>query len=150
MADYYAQFSTRLEKLNAEEAEWLRDQLDRDFEEDERPTWLDEADDAPGFEWDLFEDTLGLWTMNGSATDLHSATELVREFLERFRPNSYWSIQYATTCSRPKLDAFGGGVAFVTAAEVEFHDGGNWLSQRIESFESRPSSPSKNSGNIPT
>ena len=132
MADYYTQFSGQLEKLEPEEVEWLHDQLDRDFDQDGRPTWLDVDDDTLGFEWELSDGTLAIWSMEGSS--LHSATGLVREFLERFRPDSYWAIEYANTCTGPKLDAFGGGAAFVTASEVEFHYAGDWLLRKIETF----------------
>ena len=47
---------------------------------------------------------------------------LVQKFLQAFRPADVWTITYATTCSKPRCGAFGGGAGIVTADTIEWRD----------------------------
>ncbi len=46
----------------------------------------------------------------------------MRDFLKRFRPNDSFSMGHAFSCSKPRLDGFGGGAVFVTAERIECPD----------------------------
>ena len=63
--------------------------------------------------------------------DIDGVLGLVQRFLEKFRPNDYWSIEWSNTCSKPRVDAFSGGAAIITAKEVRSLHISEWLSDRI-------------------
>ena len=54
--------------------------------------------------------------------DLDQVVLLVQKFLRAFRPTETWTITYATTCSKPRCGAFGGGAGIITADNIEWRD----------------------------
>ena len=63
-----------------------------------------------------------LWLYSEDHADLDQVVLLVQKFLQAFRPTETWTMTYATTCSKPRCGAFGGGAGIVTADNVEWHD----------------------------
>jgi hypothetical protein len=105
--------------LDPEQAEWSGYRFYRDYEDD-----LPDAHDA-GFCFELIEredSDFGrhLWVYADDHGDLGPLAHLVQKILRRFRPDKSWSVTYATSCSKPRVDSFGGGAVFVTADEIKF------------------------------
>ena len=160
MADTFVQFSEELSKLTAEEAAWLKEQLqpivvfdDREFAEDDPaiatlpgspdftgPRFLRDKSavvrryDWRGFEFTFLYDEETLWLhCDSHATPKHAAW-LVQKFLKRFRPDQCWWLTYATSCSNLRTGEFSGGAVFVTAAEITFHTVYDFVQQQRATF----------------
>ncbi len=149
MADSYLEFSEMLADLSAEEASWLKNQLEvvhvidgKEYPEDDLPaenaseaTWtgcrayrdMDDYDpdySDVGFEYELQDDDEEgeryLWIYSQDNACLEQVAHLVQKFLRRFRPADCWSLTYSITCSKPRVGEFGGGAIFVTATDVKW------------------------------
>lgn len=136
MANNYILFSEEITDLTAKEKEWLlkvlknMDDVCDDSPDDESAEacvkWiLGELDEAsvdldywPDFSWQM--ENSSLWIYSEEGGNLNNVATLAQAFLKRFRPNRYWSFEYAYTCSKPRIGEFGGGGAFITAKEIKW------------------------------
>ena len=144
MADYWLMFSEKLWDLTPEEADWLEDQLadicvfedGRIYAADALPEELSSktpqyrgprylygnhetsGDTFAGFDFQFCNDRRTLWLYAEDNGDTENVIRLVQAFLRRFRPQDYWVLTYATTCSRPRIAVFDGGIIVVLADEV--------------------------------
>jgi len=132
---------------------------DREYTEERIPDELDEApdwegcrawrdleeynpdsDEPVGFQYEFCEpdtDELGrhLWIYAEEWGYPSRVAHLVRKFLKTFRPDEFWALTYAATCSKPRIGEFGGGAAFVTAAEIQCQDAWDFIETQIQAFE---------------
>lgn len=163
MAESYLQFSEVLAPLSDAEANWLRQQLepvyifgDRTFGEDDLPADLSpekadricvralrdfDTDEELGFEYQFRSDpALGqhLWLYADEWGSPFVVAHLVQMFLRQFRPDTYWSLTYSASCSKPRVSEFGGGAMFVTAESIESFEVGEFVEQRRAAFQARP------------
>jgi hypothetical protein len=157
MSNYYTQFSEALVLDNAEQADWVRTQLDAKKLDRLRehaskhptptdklkvPDWAKElvlaeyilnGQDAY-FSWELEEsDTPGKFNLAMFAEevgDIDAVVVFVQAFLKKFAPDHCFTLSWAGTCSKMVAGEFGGGAAFVTADKVEYINTGQWLSER--------------------
>ena len=127
MADYYTEYSAEIDELTDDEIKWLEAR----FKDIEEAGADDDVDDLGQVE--LRDGTL--WFCAEESGDPRAVAEFVRDFLKRFRPNDSFSLEYALTCSKPRLDGFGGGAVFVTAVEIEHMDTAAWLAERCREHE---------------
>ena len=148
MADYYVQFSETLDKLRPEEEKWLGEQLAADPDTDCPVFLLDYEDRDPddpdyGFEWSFQGegDERHLWVHAEDHGEVDRLAHLIQKFLKAFRPGECWSLSYANTCSKPRLDGFGGGAVFVTAGEIRTHSSGEFIFQQRQAFEAANANP---------
>ena len=107
MADYFTHFSCLLDlgsPDNAARALALFQEL-RAADQD--------ADDQEVSGFDLVrQDALegsALWIHDDEHGDVEAVIRFVLRFAEELDLIGLWGFQYALTCSRPRLDAFGGG-----------------------------------------
>ncbi len=122
--------------LDPEQAEWSGYRFYRDYEDD-----LPDTEDA-GFCFELIEgedSDFGrhLWVYAEDHGDLGPLAHLVQKFLRRFRPDTSWSVAYASTCSKPRVDSFGGGAVFVTADEIKFDSSWDFIEREAAAFVAR-------------
>lgn len=75
-----------------------------------------------------------LWVYSQDNGELDPLAHLVQRFLSRFRPDQSWSMTYATTCSKPYVDSFGGGAVFVTAGEIKFSNAWDFIEHEEAAF----------------
>jgi len=107
VADYFTQFSCVLDVGTADKALAALDLFLRLREEDE-------ATDDPefsGFALSL-QDGLGtsvLWFHDDCQGDVEGVIRFVLRIAEDLDLTGLWGFDYANTCSRPRLEAFGGG-----------------------------------------
>lgn len=107
MADYFTQFSCVLDVGSADRAVAALDLFLRLREEEE------DADDPEfsGFALSL-QDGPGssvLWFHDGGQGDVEGVIRFVLRLAEDLDLTGLWGFEYAHTCSRPRLEAFGGG-----------------------------------------
>jgi hypothetical protein len=125
MADYYLQFSTELDAGFAENAQTAL-KLYEQFNEDEEwgANFLCEADG----------DRLWLHEVDGSG-DPESVAKFVCKLAKQFNLKGKWGFEYAATCSKPVLDAFGGGAVAIDLAtgHVEVINTHSWLADHTKS-----------------
>ena len=107
MADYFTQFSCTLDVGTPDKAVAALDLFLRLREEDE-------ASDDPefsGFALSL-PDGPGssvLWFHDDGQGDVEGLIRFVLRLAEALDLTGLWGLDYANTCSRPRLEAFGGG-----------------------------------------
>ena len=54
--------------------------------------------------------------------DLERLTDIICRFQEEFTKSDGWIVSYSLTCSKPKLDAFGGGAVLCYKGEAYYFD----------------------------
>jgi hypothetical protein len=113
MANNYTQFSEVIPNLTDEEARWLQEQIEPGLEDSGVSHQFDTDDEPDG--WGRY-----LWLHADEYADLEQVAGFVQRFLQQFRPEQYWSLTFACTCSRPRVSAFSGGAVFVTASDVKW------------------------------
>ena len=106
----------------------------------------EESPEEPAFCYELREDDADgdssryLWLYSEDHADLDQVALLVQKFLRAFRPTELWTITYATTCSKSRWGAFGGGAGIVTADKIVWHDA-QVIADEARQQAARPPSP---------
>ncbi len=143
MANYYTIFSFAVSTLTDVEAAWGRRAaawLDADPDErDDMPELADVLDDPEGYSSFRAEvDDDGLWIHSDESGSPHEAARLVQAFLATFRPDDAVGFEWSDACSRPILDAFGGGAMLVTATDIESTHTSDWVTERLAARSATP------------
>lgn len=111
MADYFTHFSCVLDTGDPEKALRAMDILARLRAEDE------EADEPQfgGFDVVLQDgpDSSALWIHDDDQGDVEGVIAFVLRLAEELDLTGLWGFDYANTCSRPRIDAFGGAAHVV-------------------------------------
>ena len=111
MADNYQQYSFMIDKLTPTEVTWLE-------------TKFNESNKDPDAEYtgemQIEKRTNGadLWLHEEEGADLECLAEFLQAFLKENRPDSHIDFEWANTCSKPRLNEFGGGALFITADRI--------------------------------
>ena len=134
MADYYTQYSAEIDKLTDDEVKWLEARLNDVEDARANDDGLGEDDHDIG-QVELLDRTL--WFCGKESGDPRAIADFVQGFLKQFRPNDSFSMGHTFSCSRPRLDGFGGGAVFVTAESIEQLDSFTWLRARCREHEKR-------------
>ena len=78
-------------------------------------------------------DTPGLWLHldDGESCGVESAITFIQHLLQKLIPkdqqDKWWvEMEWSNDCSKPRLDAFGGGVALISAQEVKSMSTSQW------------------------
>jgi hypothetical protein len=154
MADYYTSFSFVLDLPGAEAIKYAIDlatiaealrwesEEDRQTRETQFPKELEVFLD--GWDFEVAEEKSGIWIhSNDGGTD--AACHFVQHLLDRFGIIEPVSFEWANTCNKPRLDAYGGGAAVVTATEIKAISTCQWVFKRLERMrktqERKPLSP---------
>lgn len=123
MANSYTQFSSQLKLKNADAADWIRRKLIDMGEEEDPSTGGPKVD----FEWEIGEDSDGGWFCwfhdNGESGNIDQIAEIVKEYLGMFDRKGSFVLEWANTCSKPRVNQFGGGKLLVTAKEIHTEPG---------------------------
>ncbi len=132
MADYFTNFSFILPladdaqkeyALNlahtASQQRFAEEPLPADF-----PTAL--VDVLEDWQFELEADDDGLW-LHSESGGIDAVCAFVRHLLEKFNPSGRITFEWSHDCSRPRLDAYGGGAAIITATEIKTMNTADWL-----------------------
>ncbi len=122
MADYYTQFSCLLDvgtPENAARALELYNALSQQNATEDPP--------SDGFIVSIQPEHGGtvLWMRDEGTGDPAHVLQFVRRCAAAFGLTGRWGLQYAATCSRPRVDGFGGGAHVIDLATGETID---WIS----------------------
>ena len=145
MANYNTMFSFAIPDLTDAETAWCRRAatwLDAD-EREQMPELTAVPNDPDGYPSVRAEvDGDGFWIHADESGSPDEASRLVQAFLTTFRPDDVVSFEWSDTCSRPILDAFGGGAMIVTATDVEAMHTSGWLGERLAARNAAAAEPS--------
>jgi len=130
MADYFTHFSCLLDVRTHENALKALE-LYRNETEDDDGFCL-----AHGFSLLLArEGSSELWIHDESGGDPECVIAFVLKCAEAFSLSGLWGMEYANTCSRPRLDAFGGGAHLIdlgAGKSVGWTSTNEWLAGALE------------------
>lgn len=131
MADYFTHFSCLLDVGTPENAARALDLCNALSEEG-----ASEEPPSDGFLLSIQPEHGGtnLWMRDDVTGDPERLIQFVKRCAATFRLTGRWGFQYANTCSRPRLDGFGGGAHVLDLATGEtvdwiYTDG--WLDQTL-------------------
>ncbi len=128
MANNYMQFSEAIGSLTEDEAAWITEKLTQldDPCRDDLEDWQQSIAQTGwlGFSWQI--EGAGadrhLWIYHGDESgSVEAIPDFIQAFLAKFRPNDYFTLEWATWCSKPRIREFSGGAIFITATDVYWH-----------------------------
>ena len=70
----------------------------------------------------------GLW-LHSDNGGVDALCAFLQHLLQKFDPNGRVTFEWSHDCSKPRLDAYGGGAAIVTAQEIKTMSTGQWLAE---------------------
>lgn len=130
MANNYRQFSEMLLSLTKREKKWLETALDGKSTIFNSRLKQEGIEDFPNFDWDFLPE--GFWLYSEEGGDIDHVALLVQEFLKRFRPNHWFGLTWADTCSKPRIGEFDGGYLFVTHDTIQADCASNRLLKLVQ------------------
>lgn len=141
MADNYIQFSTRIDLHSEEEVTWFKTLLDQNVTK--RPKWVtkllkeicdeyESGDSFPGQYEIAGGDKKGVWFYSEEGSDPYPVALIMQAYLKKFHPKETLGFTWATTCSKMRLDEFGGGYAAVSAEKVTMQSADTVLTEVLE------------------
>jgi len=132
MADYFTNFSFILPLADDAQKEYAlnlahiasqhrfaEEPLPADF-----PTAL--VDVLEDWQFELEADDDGLW-LHSESGGIDAVCAFVQHLLEKFNPSGRITFEWSHDCSKPRVDAYGGGVAIITATEIKTMNTADWL-----------------------
>ncbi len=133
MADYFTSFSVLLPvgAGNVEAALALYDQFEAELEADNQSVGFLAEKDEPG------SDAVWLWD-NGGGGDPEHVIAYAFRCAEAFSLTGSWGFHFSLSCSRPRLDGFGGGAQVLDLgrrSSVDWVDTGHWLAEQLHKAE---------------
>lgn len=141
MPNYYTNFSFELElpsedaidyavnlAAEADTLRWLSDE-ERKTKGPDFPKMLIDFVDNWSFEVDKEKGGIWIHTDEGG---VDAACEFVRHLLVRFSITDSVSFEWANTCSKPCLDAYGGGAAIITPKGIKTMSTCDWVFKQRE------------------
>jgi hypothetical protein len=130
MADYFTHFSCLLDVGTPENAARALD-LYASTPEDE-----DDLRPSDGFDLSIQSESGSvLWIRDDCSGDPERVIEFVLICAEQFDLKGLWGFEYANTCSKPRLDAFGGGAHVIDLGarkSVGWTSTNEWLAAALD------------------
>jgi len=72
----------------------------------------------------------GLW-LHSMYGGVDAVCAFIQHLLQKFDPKSHVTFEWSHDCSKPRVDAYGGGAAFITAKEIKTMSTSAWLNEQI-------------------
>lgn len=136
MADYYTELSFVI-KFDSEEQSQKAKQLFDAFEEGKYPDRLDDPDwPDTGCQARVMDHAKDeLWISHDESANLDNLVSFLELLLDEFEIDEPVGVEWSSTCTKPRLDAYGGG-AFVVkrGAEPQFMNTAMWLDRAVEAI----------------
>ena len=132
MADYFTHFSCALNVGTPDNAARALDLYNRLSDEN-----ASEDPPSEGVDLSIVPEHGGtnLWIRDDVTGDPEQVIEFVKRCASEFALTGLWGFQYANTCTRPRLDAFGGGayvLDLATGETVAWTYTGGWLAEVLD------------------
>ncbi len=135
MADYYTNFSVVL-PLTKEQKDYAiqtAKQIEQHRSEDKPlPTNFSKmlADELENWVFETEVTEKGIW-LHSQYGGQDAACVFIQHLLQTFKFVAGVTFEWSHDCSRPLVDAFGGGAAFITAAHIQTFTTQQWLLQVV-------------------
>ena len=132
MADYFTCFSVVLKLQDIPQQEYAVDlaaKVSRHRFEDEPlcsdfpPGLVDVLEDW-NFETEKEND--GIW-LHSDSGGIDAVCAFIQHLLQKFDPSGRVSFEWSNDCSKPRVDAYGGGAAIITAGKIKSMSTDQWL-----------------------
>lgn len=146
MADYYTFVSLELEAM----PEWDIHDIDAilnaigECDLDEAPEWykvnhpcIEEGIDFETYVENYLDGAFGsvkreisdraLWIYSEEYGNISHISHAIHETMKHYNTPGFVTFEWAYSASKPMLDAYGGGAAFITAEQCLHHTTGDWL-----------------------
>ncbi len=149
MADYFTTFSFEISKKDVDfplkDIAQLIDAY-RDREYDDLPTWYKDKFSIDDFGEDTVEEYMNigykledecLWIYSEEYPNIDALVSIINSVMKHYKSNKYVSFEYAYTCSKLRLDGFGGGAVFITSSRIKYHSTHGWIQEQIKQIESQ-------------
>jgi len=68
----------------------------------------------------------GLW-LHSSSGGIDAVCAFIQHLLQKYAPQDHVALEWSHDCSKPRVDAYGGGAAFITARKVKTTTTTDWL-----------------------
>ncbi|SNS94327.1 hypothetical protein [Sphingopyxis indica] len=132
MADYFTHFSCVLDVGTLDNAARALDLYNRLSDEN-----ASEDPPSEGFDLSIVPEHGGtsLWIRDDVTGDPEHVIQFVKRCASAFGLTGRWGFQYANTCSRPRVGAFGGGahvLDLATGKTVAWTYTGGWLDEVLD------------------
>jgi len=117
MANHYMLFSVMGPCNSPKQADWLTRKLQE----------MEDNNAGPVCQFEREGDNL--WLYSEETFNPEALAAAVCEFQGRFRSQAPWSFEWAETCSKPRLDEFGGGACVCYRGKAYWFNTGRWVLQ---------------------
>jgi len=114
--------------------QWFKDLFEAESEGDDFTDWCDKTfcGNHVGAEYEMTDD--GLWIHGWEGPNLELIAAAIHYALRHYGLVSHVSMEYSLSCSKPRLDGFGGGAVFITKDGYEFFSNSDWLREKEAAF----------------
>ena len=135
MADYYTRFSLIMSLPNEAAQQYAIDLANNasrvqqgDEPSEKLPDSIQEVIENWSFETDAEnnERKWGLW-LHSDNGGIDAVCAFVQHLLQKFDSEGQVAFEWSEDCSKPRIDAFGGGAAFITSKEIKTMTTADWL-----------------------
>ena len=72
----------------------------------------------------------GIW-LHSEFGGIDAVCAFIQHLLQRFTPDHHVTLEWSNDCSKPRVDAFGGGAALITARKIKSINTGEWLHREV-------------------
>lgn len=100
---------------------------------------LDEGWDCCDFQWSVdaidqrtADRVAEMWIYAEESGSPNQAAAFLQAYLQKFNPQGSLWFSWAYTCSKMRVNEFGGGAAVVTAQAIKFIDAQHWAQEEAE------------------
>ncbi len=145
MANNYTQFSFVVPLEGSQQADWWQSVKDLTYNDDYTPEkwaalgFYDEGR-MPEYAFcsiDVEDDGSSVWLWTDESGDCDTTAEVVRLFLEHFSLDSLVAFEVAFSCSKPRVDEFGGCAYAITKDSVKGFGTSQWILDQMTLHKTR-------------
>jgi hypothetical protein len=136
MADYFTNFSFVMSLPSKEAQDYALElaikgsRINQGDDENPKdlPSSLEDVTDDWSFEAEADdpEDGWGLW-LHSQYGGVDAACAFIQHLLQRFDPTGRVAFEWSNDCSKPRVDAYGGGAVIVSARAIKSMSTTGWL-----------------------
>ena len=137
MADYFTNFSFILELKEPAQKEYVLDIANiasiHRYEADQLPASFPQRlrDILEDWHFEVEKCDEGIW-FHSEEGGIDAVCAFVQHLIQKFEISGHIAFEWSHDCSQPKVDAFGGGAAVITATEIKSFTTSNWLAEQTK------------------
>lgn len=130
-ADYFQRMAAYMEQV-VDENDGVPPAADPDIADAVKPLWDKHSEDMNGTGCDSSYDDGLLWIRDDCGQpNLDLVGDLLQAYLKKFDIDTAVTLEFACTCSKPRIDAFGGGAAVITKDAQHWMHTNTWVQETL-------------------